>query len=254
MGSSLRRILSIPLDKWDDFAVALKRDVIPFLGELTTRILEPINLSGKPALSINGGSGTVAVQLALRGAEVVCSEEPQWRVEQLISRFRDARIERAKAILADATNLPLPGSSIYLIFWCVPILPPYTLRAVLGEVARVLRGDGMAVVLVWSDLVTAPLPEPVPVERYLRPIREAALAVGLTSMTVEEWECRCVAPNKRAFRKAQASAFIPQGSRDQLGLESAWNAVLDRFQLGTTDVHARCWTAIVRLAKSRSIA
>jgi SAM-dependent methyltransferase len=252
--SSARSIVSVPREKWDDFAEALKRDVIPFLPELMPIVLDGVDLSGKAALSLYGGSGTVAVQLALRGAEVVCSEEPQWRVDRLISRFREARIDSMKAILADANDLPLPGSSIYLAVWCVPMGTPRTLSAILGEVARVLRSDGMAVILVWSNLVVAPMPESLPVELYLDPIREAALVVGLTSMMVEEWECRCVAPNKRALLRAQASPFIPPTARDHLGLRSAWNNVLDRLQPGTTEVQASCLTTIVRLAKSGSVA
>jgi len=96
-------------------------------------------------LDVGSGDGAVASYLAPRCASIVCVDSSARMVEA--ARARLARHAHARAMVADAHDLPFPDASFDVVVLFHTLTYAERPERVVAEAARVLRGDGKLVAL-----------------------------------------------------------------------------------------------------------
>lgn len=134
--AAARRNANRAAASYDEFAVLQARVRAQLIGRLDWIAFTP-----EVILDLGCGTGHGAVALAARwpGARVIAADAAAGMLEHLARRDR-ARCER---ICADARALPLPSSSVDLVFCNLMLQWCDDLDAVFAEVARVLRPRGL---------------------------------------------------------------------------------------------------------------
>jgi SAM-dependent methyltransferase len=136
------------------------------------------DVRGKDVLDIGCGSGADSAILAARGAHVLSMDISPVLLDLARDRLtHDGRVEQMTPLCGSAHAIPLPDSSVDLVFGDA-ILHHLDLLRVRGEVHRVLRPGGRAIfkepvresrLLMWlRRLIPVRTPDVSPFERPLR--------------------------------------------------------------------------------------
>ncbi len=135
--AAIRRYADRASARYDESAVLAAR-----LREQMIERLDWVAFTPEAVLDLGCGTGRGAAALAARWprARVIALDASPAMLEELARRDLPARIERLRA---DAEAIPLPAASVDLVFsnlmlpWCEDI------DAVFGEVARILKPQGL---------------------------------------------------------------------------------------------------------------
>jgi len=142
---------------WDIGAAEYNVNLAPLFRVYAVDALALTGMTrGTRVLDVASGPGTLALEAARLGAEVVATDFSPGMIAQLRGRIAEAGLTNITAEVMDGQSLTLPDASFDAAFSMFGLIFFPDRRAGFRELRRVLRPGGIACVSDWSSPGRAP--------------------------------------------------------------------------------------------------
>lgn len=141
----------LPLE-WGDVAQDYEESFEALTVQLADDVLARLALKpGERVLDVAAGTGAFALRAARAGAEVLAVDFAPGMVARLRDRIAEQRLRRITAEVMDGQGLDVPDASFDASVSILGVIFFPDIARGLAEMRRVLRANGRAAVVCWSD-------------------------------------------------------------------------------------------------------
>ena len=138
---------------WNDFAAEYETVHEPLTDQFARAALGAVPIGpGERVLDVAAGPGTLALQAAAAGAEVLAVDNAPAMIRRLRERARTRAATTVEGRVMDASALDLPDGSFDAVFCIFGIMLLPDPRAGLARMAAVLKPGGQAAIVMWAGL------------------------------------------------------------------------------------------------------
>lgn len=153
--------MSNPLSQpgpWSDVAKGYQEDTLPMFRQYSQKAIELAKLEADHVvLDVATGPGTLALELSSGVAQVEAIDFSETMVELLRGSIQERGLQNIRASVMDGQKLEFEEQSFERAFSMFGLIFFPDRAAGFGEIYRVLKQGGLAVISTWASLEHSPL-------------------------------------------------------------------------------------------------